>query len=166
MHISVAENRVVLSADTRAYPKDAVLSAAYAFVGRCYVLLDVGEADTLSVSLTGRTALAEDGLRALGGEFGNELLAQTMRQRIVAQHAPLIGQIVGRAVAGARPRPAATPPPAVEPEPAFDLSELEALELDDEPFDDPMGIAMSWEDKYGKERKGGKSLEGGDGEEA
>ena len=35
----------------------------------------------------------------------------------------------------------------------IDLSELEELELDDEPFDDPLGIAVSWEEKYGKKDK-------------
>jgi hypothetical protein len=30
---------------------------------------------------------------------------------------------------------------------------LEALELDDEPFEDPLGIAVSWEDKYGKNKE-------------
>jgi len=147
MDIVADENKVVLRADTRAYPQDAIMSAAYAFVGRCYVLLDVDEPDSLRVSLTGRDILPTEALRALGGEFGNELLAQTIRQRIVEQNAPLIGQVVGRAVAGARPAPA---PP--QPEPAFDLSELEALDLEDAPFDDPLGIAMSWEDKYAKDK--------------
>ena len=42
------------------------------------------------------------------------------------------------------------------PEPELDLSELDALALDDEPFDDPLGIAMAWEEKYGKEKKAKK----------
>ena len=149
-----AFNRVVLRTDSRLYPKEAVMAAAYVFVGRCYVLLELDESGDLIANLTGREPMSADALRCLAGEFGNELLAQVLRQRIAAQHAPLIGHIVGRSLAGATP-----PTPA---EPAFDLAELEALELDDEPFDDPLGIAISWEDKYGDKKVGGNSPEGGE----
>ena len=34
------------------------------------------------------------------------------------------------------------------------LDDLEKFDFSDEPFEDPLGIAMSWEEKYGKKKKG------------
>jgi hypothetical protein len=33
------------------------------------------------------------------------------------------------------------------------LDDLEKFEFGDEAFEDPLGIAMSWEEKYGKNKK-------------
>ncbi len=140
-------NSVVIGVDTAVYPKDAVLGAAYVFIDRCFVLLDAPGETALSVALRGREPLDDEALSALGGEFSNELLAQTLRHRIAEQNRGLLETIVGSAIGGA-----IGPPPMPEPEGEFDLSELEALELEDEPFDDPLGIAMSWEEKYGDKR--------------
>lgn len=142
--VEVSANRVRIGVDTGLYPKDAVLGAAYVFIDRCYVLLDSLDGANLTVALRPRTPSDADGLSALAGEFGNELLAQTLRHRIADQNRPLLEAVVARAIGGAM-APASS-------EPEFDLSELEALNLDDEPFDDPLGIAMSWEDKYGDKR--------------
>lgn len=142
--VEASANRVRIGVDTGLYPKDAVLGAAYVFIDRCFVLLDALEGTQLTVSLRSRTPSDEAGLSALAGEFGNELLAQALRHRIADQNRPLLEAVVARAIGGAMA------PSASEPE--FDLSELEALNLEDEPFDDPLGIAMSWEDKYGDKR--------------
>lgn len=142
--IDTANNRVVIAVDTTLYPKDAVLGAAYVFIDRCFVLLDALEGTELTISLRGREPLDDAKLGDLSGEFANELLAQTLRQRIADQNRPLLEAVVARAVGGA------VGPTVSEPE--FDLSELESLDLEDEPFDDPLGIAMSWEDKYGDKR--------------
>lgn len=144
VEIDTANNRAVIGVDTGLYPKDAVLGAAYVFIDRCFVLLDALNGHELTVSLRGRDPLDDRRLADLAGEFGNELLAQTLRQRIADQNRPLLEAVVARAIGGAIG-------PTVE-EPEFDLSELESLDLEDEPFDDPLGIAMSWEDKYGDKR--------------
>lgn len=144
VEIQADANRVVIGLDTGLYPKDAALGAAYVFIDRCFVLLDSLSGHELTVSLRGRDPLDEAALGALAGEFANELLAQTLRQRIADQNRPLLEAVVARAIGGAMG------PSVAEPE--FDLSELESLDLEDEPFDDPLGIAMSWEDKYGDKR--------------
>jgi His-Xaa-Ser system protein HxsD len=145
-------NLVLVMVDTEVYPKEAVYGAAYIFIDRCYVLLDAPEPGRLSVQLRGQTPLTVEGLDALAGEFHNELLAQTLRDMVCAQNRPLLEAVVGQAVSGAM-----GPPPPVE----VDLAELDALELDDEPFDDPLGIALSWEEKYGKQKKAKKVAKGG-----
>jgi His-Xaa-Ser system protein HxsD len=136
-------NRVCLTVNSAVHSRESVYRAAYAFVDRCFVLLDVPAEDELSVALTGRKQLSTDGLQLLASEFGNELLAQTLRQMICEQNRPLLEAVAGRAIGG-----------AMGPEPLLDLDALAALELDDEPFDDPLGIAVSWEEKYTKDKPG------------
>ncbi len=143
--IDIDQRAARLTVDTSVYSRQAVLGAAYIFTERCFVLLDAPEPDRLRVEIRGREPLDQPALEAIAGEFGNELLGQTVRQLINAQQRPLIEAIVGRTLGAA-----IGPPPSSAD---IDLSELEALELDDEPFDDPLGIAVSWEDKYGKNKK-------------
>ena len=138
-------NTVGITVSTDVYPRPAVLGAAYVFIDRCFVWLDAPSASELTVSLRGRTPLDDTTLNDLAGEFANELLSQSLRQLLTEQSRPLLESIVGRAIAGAGAA-------AGNAEPEFDLAALEALELEDEPFDDPLGIAMSWEDKYGDKR--------------
>ena len=134
-----------LHVDLDVHSREAVFGAAYTFIDRCYVWLDRGTDGRLVIELRARPGSA-DSVEALEGDFGNELLAQSTRAMILAGNRDLVQAIVSRALvgAGARTDPAATP----------DLGELEAFDLEDEPFDDPLGIAISWEQKYGKQAPG------------
>jgi len=143
------KNMARLTVDTEVYSREAILGAAYTFTDRCFVLLDAPDTHQLQVELKGRELLEQSELELLAGEFGNELLNQTLRQEICKQNQPLIEAVVSRTI-GSALGPSQAPA-------EIDLSELEALELDDEPFDDPLGIAVSWEDKYGKNKKSPKS---------
>jgi len=150
--IDSGANSVRLEVDSDVYSRDAVFGAAYVFIDRCYVWLDKATDGKLVVELKVRGG--EDvTLDTLAGEFGNELLAQSTRAAVYEHNAELVQAIVNRALRGAGAGGGSTAP-------GIDLSELESLELDDEPFDDPLGIAMSWEQKYGKSAPG--EPEGGD----
>ena len=150
--VDAEANSATIQVQTSTYSADSIMGAAYVFIDRCFVWLDAdGGGDNYTVLLSGRDSLDESGLQSLAGEFANELLAQALRERIADQNKALLETVVGRAVHGAMG--------PVSAEPDFDLSELEALELDDEPFEDPLGIAMSWEDKYGKKRASRKEAE-------
>jgi His-Xaa-Ser system protein HxsD len=140
--IDTAGRSVTLEVDAEVHSRDAVFGAAYVFIDRCYVWLDKAADGKLKVELTARPG-QDVSLEALAGEFGNELLAQSTRATVYEHNAQLVQAIVNRALRGAGAGGGATAP-------GIDLSELESLELEDEPFDDPLGIAMSWEQKYGK----------------
>jgi His-Xaa-Ser system protein HxsD len=132
--------------DQELYPLDALFGAAYLFLDRCYLLLDRPAADRVRVTLTPRGGAADaETARALAGEFANELLSCAWRQRVVAANRPLIEAVTSRALA------AAMGPPS--------LDELAAFDYTDPPFDDPLGIAVPWEEKYG--RGAGAAAEGG-----
>ncbi|MCB9531482.1 MAG: hypothetical protein H6700_06930 [Myxococcales bacterium] len=137
------ENSVTVSVPAAVYGREAVMGAAYVFIDRAYVLVDAPADGHHTVRLRGRSPLDSDGLAGLGGELGNELLAQQLRHLVCERNRHVLEGVVGGAVSGA-----AGPEPAEE----FDLSALESMEFDDEAFEDPLGIAMSWEDKYGNKR--------------
>lgn len=124
-----------LELDEELYPRDAVQGAAYVFLDRSYVFLERAGDKSLRVRLK---AKAGDGA-TLAGEFENEALAQAYRRRIAAGSRAFIESIASRAIAGA-----AGPP---------GLDDLLAMDIGaDTAFDDPLGIAMSWEDKYAKKK--------------
>lgn len=124
--------------DEQLYPKDAIYGAAYVFIDRCYVHLDRAGQGRVRVTLRAKRG-GPDLTEALAGELQNELLAQAWRLEIAAQNRQLIESITARALGGA-----AGPP---------GLDELLAMDIGAETaFEDPLGIAMSWEEKYGKKK--------------
>jgi His-Xaa-Ser system protein HxsD len=126
--------------DEDLYPKDAIYGAAYVFLERSYLFLERAGDRRVRIRLRGRAegSTAQDA-RALAGELGNEALAQSLRRRIAADKRVIIETIAARALAGA-----AGPP---------GLDDLLAMDIGDETaFEDPLGIAMSWEEKYAKKK--------------
>jgi His-Xaa-Ser system protein HxsD len=125
-----------LELDEELYPKDAVYGAAYVFIERCYLHLERAADKRVRVRLKAKSGVvAQD----YAGEFQNEALAQAFRRRLAADNRVLIESITARAIAGA-----AGPP---------GLDDLLAMEIGDETaFEDPLGIAMSWEEKYTKKK--------------
>jgi His-Xaa-Ser system protein HxsD len=128
--------RVTAAFPRSLYPLDAIYGAAYIFIDRCYVYLDAPDADRVQVSLVGRSELSEAELKALAGEFANELLSQAWRHEITEANRPILEAVAAQALIGA-----AGPP---------GLDDLEDMDFSEETFEDPLGIAMSWEEKYGK----------------
>lgn len=126
--------------DPSVYPVDAVMASAYVFIDRCYVFLDKRDDGKIHVALTAKSGTSEDELRVLAGELQNELLAQALRRRIAARHERVRETIIARALFGAAP--------VVPAEPAgLDPKFIPAA--DDDYLDDPLGIAVPWEEKYG-----------------
>jgi His-Xaa-Ser system protein HxsD len=134
----VGKSSVTLSVERAAHPLSAVYGAAYTFLDRCYVFLAEDGART-RITLTWKSGEAEEGvLRGIGEELVDELVSCTWRAGIVEATRDLVSS------ANARAHGAATP----------SLDDLERYEFGDAgaAFDDPLGIAMSWEDKYAKKK--------------
>ena len=133
---SVTEDGLVIELDEDLYPKDAIYGAAYIFIDRCYVKLDRPSQGRISVRLApkpGSTVSLDD----MAGEFENELLGQAWRRQIVEENRQLIEQVTTQALSGA-----AGPP---------GLDDLLAMDIDEETaFEDPLGIAMTWEENCKK----------------
>lgn len=137
------------------YPNDVLFGTAFAFLDRCYVHLDVADDDRVAVRLAPRPgtpfAAAE-----LAGEFGNELVNQALRHKLSRQTEKVRTMIIGRAIGLAQPgegAPAASGLPATPQVPDLPPEVAKLLAEEDENLDfldDPLGIAVPWEEKYGK----------------
>lgn len=136
LKFSLGEGSLDIDVEEALYPKDAIYGAAYVFIDRCYVFLRRVD-DKVRVTLKPKRADAD--APAMVGEFQNELLGQAWRAQLLADNRTLVETVVSRALGGA-----AGPP---------GLDELLGAEADTTTaFDDPLGIAMSWEEKYGKKK--------------
>jgi His-Xaa-Ser system protein HxsD len=139
--LDAAASSMTLSLDTELYPRDVLYAAAYVFLDRAYVLLDRAGTRYV-VHLRGKQALDETTLRAMAGEFENELLAQALRHRVVQANHKIIEDITALAIAGA------TGGGGADGAGADDLMLLDMENLSDDGFlDDPLGIAKPWEAK-------------------
>jgi His-Xaa-Ser system protein HxsD len=132
--------------DANVYPLEVVMGAAYVFVDRCFLLLDRIDGGRVRVAFTARPEAEAGALEGIAGEFQNELLAQALRARLTERHEKLREALVARALFGAAPEMA----PAV-PAPTDEQLGLEGRFLPaegDDYLDDPLGIAVPWEEKY------------------
>lgn len=150
----LAESSVSIKLDSTVYPLQAIYGAAFVFIDRCYVFVDKPAEAEFRVTLTAKGGVdEEEALAHLVGEFANELLACAWRHQITQDNRVLIETVTMQAVGGAMGPPS--------------LDELAEFDFSEEAFEDPLGIAQSWEEKYTKKdspETGDKG--GGDGEKA
>jgi His-Xaa-Ser system protein HxsD len=137
--LDASGSTLTLSLDIGLYPRDILYAAAYVFLDRAYVLLD-RDGSRFLVHLRGKQPLDETTLRAMAGEFENELLAQALRHRVVKANRKIIDGITALAIGGATGGAATADEP-----PLIDMQDPG----DDGFLDDPNGIAAPWEAKKG-----------------
>lgn len=153
------------------YPADVLFGTAFGFLDRAYLHLDVQDADRIKVEIEARPG-TRFALDELVGEFKNELVNQALRHKLAKQTEKVRTMIVGRAIAEAIPLEGTTAAPAQPAAPALpdlppEVAKLLAEEEDSLDFlDDPLGIAVPWEEKYGKKdgepaKKDGEPAKGG-----
>jgi His-Xaa-Ser system protein HxsD len=124
-----ARTEVVISFDLTLYPLAAVRAAAYRFLERAHVLLTPDGEQRVAVRLRPRPGAGR--AADLAGEFENEALNQRQRAVTARRNARLRELIVGRALIGAQ------------------VGEDPLAGEDDDYLDDPLGIAVPWEERYG-----------------
>jgi len=134
------QGSVAITVDAALYPLEALYGASYIFIDRCYVLLDKPDAGHFRIVLAPKKGAADEAaVRALVGEFSNELLSCAWRSKITAENRALIEAVTRETFAGAMGPPS--------------LDDLAAFDFTEEPFEDPLGIAQSWEEKYKRKDK-------------
>ncbi|HAJ56629.1 MAG TPA: His-Xaa-Ser system protein HxsD [Candidatus Omnitrophica bacterium] len=126
-----------ITLDTRIYPLEAIMNACYAFIDRAYVSLDRPSKETARVDLKDKKTADKNAGKNLKEEFLNELLHSSVRYQISKNNRKIREYIVGRALYS--PVLSET----IGPDGGKELDYLE----------DPLGIAIPWEKKYGKKKK-------------
>jgi His-Xaa-Ser system protein HxsD len=134
--LTATDAKLVLRLSKSLYPLDVIYGAAYIFIEKAYVLLGRDGEDFIVEMAAKDTSVTEDGLRIIAGEFSNELLSQALRRRITKENKNILETIVSQALAGAT---GAMVPAAFED----DDDDLDFL-------DDPLGIAVPWEERFKK----------------
>lgn len=119
------------------YPLDVVYSAAYVFLDRFYVLLDGDPGKEIRVVMTPKAGTAAGNVEK---EFHNQLVNYAFYKRQSERSSDIRKAIMQRALA--------TTELAADPVP-------EGPEPDADYVDDPEGIAVPWEEKFGKKKGGG-----------
>jgi His-Xaa-Ser system protein HxsD len=137
--VDLGASSVTIRVDPTTYPLDALYGAAYIFIDRCFVLLDKPDASYRVTLAWKKREPTEEDLRSLVGEFANELLSCAWRAKISEDSRALIESVTAQALGGAMGPPT--------------LDELEKFDFSDETFEDPLGIAMSWEEKHRKKAR-------------
>ena len=140
-NMKVGDDSVILNINAKLYALETVYSAAYVFLERAYVLLDGDAEKEIQVILKPKLKLKEnEDLEKLGGEFFNELINYSDYKARAKETKNIREMLLQRAMI--------TNDPSILQD--YDDNEFKEIleELDDE-LDDPEGIAIPWEEKYG-----------------
>lgn len=138
--INETENKIIIFIAPKLYPIEPVYITAYVFLDRAYVYLDGDPEKEVHIHLKGKKKLTEKELKALADEFLNELLNYSLRYQISRDNRKIREYIVGAALMGASGE-----------------DTEKSIESDEKDWQkDPLGIAVPWEEKYGKRGKGKK----------
>lgn len=127
---------LVARLDAAAFARDAIYAAAFTFVDRAFVRLERPDASHVDVVLSAKE----------GASFTREEVVEALASAKLHVASADAGRTwVESIVLGALGAPDAEPPaPAAAPLPDLTPEDLAA-------FDDPLGIAKSWEEKHKKE---------------
>ena len=108
--VDAGASSVSLRVDATAYSLDALYGASYIFIDRCYVLLDKADASWRVTLSWKKGEPTPDQLRALVGEFANELLSCAWRAKIAQESRAVIESVTAQALGGAMGPPIARRP--------------------------------------------------------
>lgn len=154
------ENKTVVSVDQKLYPLEAVYGAAYAFLDKAYIYLEQGPKSKIQVTLKGKERMTRKQLEAMKGEFSNELLNSSLRDRISKSNKKIREYIVARALASASQgsSPEQKRKDFLERGPSDVVIPWRKKSWEQCPTEasgkkpvwkiDPKGIAIPWEEKY------------------
>lgn len=138
--IDPKNNQVVFWLNVKNYPLEVVHSTAYVFLNRVYVYLDGDPNEKIQVSLKGKEKLEKRQIEALQGEFLNELLNCLLRIEVAQNNQKIREYIVASSLISSLP-----------------VSQMEqSSQAEQEGSDwqeDPLGIAVTWEEKNKKKSK-------------
>lgn len=133
---------VKFSLNSQIFPLEAIYATCYNFIDKVYIYLDK-KGNNILVSLTPKEE-SKINHRTLQGEFRNELLHNTLRIQIASSNAKIREYIVSQAISSSLELPA---------EKTQESEKFESYSY----IEDPLGIAIPWEEKMKMQQKSKKS---------
>ena len=131
----IKDNTIKFIFNLQDYSLEAVYGTAYVFLDKAYLFLNSRAPKKIEVSLKGKKKLSKKQLEDLKGEFLNELLNYTVRVNLTKSNRKIREFIVSQALLSA-------------------VGVREIFQEDEVKYqDDPLGIAIPWEEKYEKKSK-------------
>jgi His-Xaa-Ser system protein HxsD len=140
--LNKTESAVTVRVNSKIYPLNVIYSASYVFLDRCYIMLDGDPEVEVVVELRLKDGV-DLGLDVLAKEFFNELLNYAFYENQSKKNAQLRNTLLQAALFSDAD---------VDEEPEVEVDDVDWSELDkleDEAMEDPEGIAIPWEEKYG-----------------
>lgn len=135
MEVHEKEGYILISINPGIYPLDVIYSAAYVFLDRAYLLLDGDPKKKIIVEVRPKEK-TKSNLQKLGREFNNELINYAAYKEQSKRNASIRQAIVQRALLT-----------------SDTAGQVGQAERDLDYLEDPDGIAVPWEEKYGKKAK-------------
>jgi hypothetical protein len=131
---------VAITLPAKSHPANVIQGAAVSFIDRCYVLMDRPSPEEIRVTLSAKEAVdGEETLGQIAEAFEARLRSSDLYHRVATDNEVLTDAVIAQAF-GFGDAPSATP----------GLDELEAFDFSEDAFDDPLGIAQTWEEKHGR----------------
>jgi len=124
---------VSITVDTKIYPLEAIYGAAYVFLDKAYIHLDGDPEKKIIVHIKGKGGSKRGSTEKLSDEFLNELLNYGLRYQISKNNRKIREYIIGTALLS-----------------TTGAEETKEKEAEEEWQGDTLGIAVPWEEKYGK----------------
>ena len=132
-NLEIHPDHVVVSVNPKIYALDVVYSAAYVLMDKAYVVIDGDPEDEIIVEIRAKN---KGNNEELGRDFNSELINYAVYKAQSAVNQEVKESIVKRALmtnVGA------------------EITDEEEADDDASYLDDPEGIAVPWEEKYGKD---------------
>jgi len=151
----------VLRINPDIYPLRVVYSCAYVFLDKAYIFLDGDPRKEILIRIKAKNG---KGAHTIAEEFLNELLSASLRYQISRENKKLRERIVGAALISVSRAPlqpldksASHSPDRLNRHAAMNWGHVKNIrnygqrQTKEEKIEDPLGIAIPWEEKHGKD---------------
>lgn len=127
---------VAITVPAASHPPHVVQGAAIGFIDRCFVLVDRPDPDSIRVTLSAKESVDDPAtLQHIADAFEAKLRSSDLYHRVEEDTRVLNDAVIAQAFGGGQTGPS--------------LDDLDAFDFSDDAFDDPLGIAQTWEEKHG-----------------
>ena len=121
-------NKITFSLNSKITSLEAIYSTCYAFIDKFYIYLDKNKENVI---VAFQPKEGKVNLKTIEGEFRNELLSNLLREKITKNNSKIREYILGQALYSSTP------------------SKIEEFltKTEEDYIEDPLGIAIPWEEK-------------------